>query len=113
MIAPFTTDPEVVQATGRRLRSDPARWPIGHSETFVVGCGYAARQFGGAGDVIIVRLSDGAAWIPQSQPEFTWVWVAGFTCDEFFGLARGPIEGEVTTIARMRLDALGEPLPPD
>ena len=115
MTAPFTTDPEVVQATGRRLRSDPARWLIGHSETFVVGCGYAARAFGGDGDVIIVRLSDGAAWIPESRPEFTWVGVVGVTCDEFFGLAAGPIEGAplTVTIARMRLDALGEPLPPD
>ncbi|MBI4704836.1 MAG: hypothetical protein HY744_27345, partial [Deltaproteobacteria bacterium] len=107
MTAKFTTDPEKVKATARRLRSQPSQC-IGCSG-FVVGCGYAAHE-GCCNNSYVVRLSDGVAWqIPGKYPDPMLQTPIGLTCEEVFVLA----EIGRTTIARIRLDSLGPGMPPD
>jgi hypothetical protein len=106
MTAPFTTDPDVVARTERRLRSQPD-YPVQVNE-WVVGCGYAARDTNNK--VFVVRLSDGWAWYLPSTPTQFIGRPIGLTCDEvfFFGKVNG-----VHNIMRVRLDSLGPGLPPD
>jgi hypothetical protein len=119
MTAPFTTDPETVKATARRLRSDLGRIGI---EPFGVGCGFAGRTFevdadaGSAAslDLLIVRLSDGVSWIVDAPPISTGVAfmsALGFTCEEVF--AKVQFADDAVTIVRIRLDSLGSGIPPD
>jgi hypothetical protein len=119
MTAPFSTDPDVVKATARRLRSDPGQIGI---EAFAVGCGYAARTFyvdvdagsGASGDLLIVRLTDGVSWIVDAPPVSTGVIFAralGFTCEEVFALVQFP--DDALSFVRMRLDSLGPGITPD
>lgn len=110
MTAPFATDPELLKSTARRLRSDPNGRLVGFSETFVVGCGLAAHRVGGDHSLLIVRLSDGFSWRLPDQPDFRWGQAFGITCDELFAEA---VLETGSTIARLRLDSLGAPMPPD
>lgn len=111
MTAPFTTDPQAVQA--RRLRSFTKQ--IG-AHAFAVGCGYAVNSWGN--DAIVVRLSDGVSWMLHSTPgvpfsspaNTTYANPIGITCDEVF--IHGSYGG-VQTIVRIRLDSLGPGTPPD
>jgi hypothetical protein len=108
MTSPFTTNPDKLKP--RRLRSHPYN-TIGN-ERFKVGCGYAAHlsvdQFGVG--VMVIRLSDGVAWVVPYTPEFKNPTVLGVTCDEVFFL--NETKGR-STIARVRIDSLGPGLPPD
>jgi hypothetical protein len=107
MTAPYTTDPQVAQASTRRLRTDIRPfypWP------FRVGCGYASRQSGlddGGSALIVVRLSDGWSWFIHGKDPMNYPMMPlGLTCDELF----------LTTpnsIARVRLDSLGPGMAPD
>ncbi|MBK8998790.1 MAG: hypothetical protein IPM35_23960 [Myxococcales bacterium] len=119
MTAPFTTDPDAVKQTAKRLRSDPGQIGL---DWFVVGCGYAARVYwenagaGGAAsqDLMIVRLSDGVSWIYDAPPLSTGFRLSGalgITCDEVFAHAQFP--DDAVTIIRVRLDSLGPGIPPD
>jgi hypothetical protein len=113
MTAPYSTDPAVVQATARKLRSEPNGQLVGTDERWVVGCGYAAHHARRANLLMIARLSDGAMWaIPDPQVgAYMWGATLGVTCDEVFvGVFFRPNGG---TIARIRLDSLGPPLPPE
>ncbi|MBI4705154.1 MAG: hypothetical protein HY744_28945, partial [Deltaproteobacteria bacterium] len=106
--AKFTTDPEKVKATARRLRSQPSKC-IGCSG-FVVGCGYAAHE-GCCNNSYVVRLSDGVSWdLPGKYPDPMLDTPVGLTCEEVFVL--GELDGR-TTIARIRLDSLGPGTAPD
>ncbi|MBK7581228.1 MAG: hypothetical protein IPI67_13565 [Myxococcales bacterium] len=113
MTAPFTTDPAVVKATAKRLRSDPGQlnvFPYG------IGCGYAARQLftTDSTQLLVVRLSDGTSWTVQAPPlatEVQFMSVLGVTCDEVFVKVQFP--DEANAIVRIRLDSLGPGLPPD
>lgn len=119
MTAPFTTDPDAVKQTAKRLRSDPGQIGL---DWFVVGCGYAARVYyentdAGAGasqDLMIVRISDGMSWIydaPALSTGFRLDGVLGITCDEVFAHAQFP--DDAVTIIRVRLDSLGPGIAPD
>lgn len=115
MTAPFTTNP--VDLAPRRLRSDVHAHDTGASdESWVVGCGRAARAGADRSDVQIVRLSDGQAWFLPHQ-EFIWesAAVTGLTCDEIFLTVLTWVDGEPQgiTVQRIRLDALGDGVPPD
>ena len=114
MTAPFTTDPDVVKTTAKRLRSDPDQmspYPYG------IGCGYAGRQFysGTSNDGLLVRLSDGVSWIidaPDSPPgDYQFLGVLGFTCEELF--ATFQFQDDAVSIIRIKLDSLGPGIPPD
>ena len=116
MTAPFTTDPAVVASQARVVREE-------HDGSFVpytayrVGCGYAAHITIGS-DLVVVRLSDGAQWVVERLPSpdtYSWSFgqVMGVTCDEVF-LPFSSNEGyppntSTSSIARIRLDSLGEP----
>src|SRR5690606_30746901 len=64
MTAPFTSDPASLMP--RRLRSQPGQ--VAQVRPWVVGCGYAAMDNGGA-QKLVVRLSDGWMWnVPTTQP---------------------------------------------
>jgi len=119
MTAPFTTDPEAVKQTAKRLRSDPGQIGL---DWFVVGCGYAARVYwenAGAGaaasqDLMVVRLSDGVSWIYDAPPlstGFRLSGVLGVNCDEVF--AHAQFLDDAVTIIRVRLDSLGPGIAPD
>jgi hypothetical protein len=106
MTAPFTTDPAAL--VPRRLRSQP--YPYLGPTQFEVGCGYAAHP-GGANDVLVVRLSDGASWlIPYAPPDFNASKPIGLTCEHVYVFGR--FEGR-DSIIRVKLDSLGAPMPPD
>ena len=108
MTSPLTTNPEKLKP--RRLRSHPFH-TIGN-ERYKVGCGYAGHRMldqTGVGTMVI-RLSDGVAWIVPHTPEFKLLNPMGVTCDEVF--FRVEIAGR-STIARVRIDSLGPGLPPD
>lgn len=114
MTSPFTTDPAALEP--RRLRSDPST-SFGLSETgYRVACGHAAKTGETPQDVRIVRLSDGHAW-QILHTELTWQSsaIVGLTCDEVFLVVQFWEDGEPmgSTIQRIRLDALGEGIPPD
>lgn len=118
MTAPFTTDPAVVMATQKRLRSDP--WHL-TPHAFGVGCGHAGRHMftdhGGGSlsrDLLIVRLSDGVSWVvgaPPASSNMMFSHVLGFTCEEVFAAAQFP--DDTSTIVRIRLDSLGPGVAPD
>ncbi|MCC6528347.1 MAG: hypothetical protein IT373_37225, partial [Polyangiaceae bacterium] len=108
MTAPYTTDSGTVNATARRLRSDPDEC-IGCDE-FQVGCGYAAHPAEG-NNVLVVRISDGWSWrVPSVWPGDVLSYALGVTCDEVF--VAGTVSG-VHNIARIRLDSLGQGEAPD
>jgi hypothetical protein len=112
MTSPFMTDPEKLKP--RRLRKYPDA-TLGE-KGFVVGCGYAAYEYedpeqdGRA--TMVIRLSDGVAWIVTLAPQFTFLQPLGLTCEEVFiqGYSYSPYE---VNIARVRIDSLGPGLPPD
>jgi len=119
-VAPFTTDP--TQIVKRALRSDLSGYPFGTSP-FVVGCGYAARTTemkrdgGFQRGTLLMRLSDGYAWLLPDGAGVDWGWRVplAITCDEIFVLvSEKPTPSSVprTTVARVRLDSLGPPTPP-
>ncbi len=105
MTAPYTTHPDALAP--RRLRSQP-RNSFG-VYAFAVGCGRALYPLGN-GTLLLVRIADGASWTigPDEHTEF--LEHIGLSCEHLYGLAQ--VDG-VLTIARVRLDALGEPMPPD
>jgi hypothetical protein len=112
MIAPFTTDPAIAQATAKRVRSDIGGMT---QKPYAVGCGYAVRttvQPPPVNNALqVTRLSDGAAWILYGDaPAIIWDTALGVTCDEAF--LEVAVHGDIR-IVRLRLDSLGEPLPPD
>ena len=119
MTAPFTTDPAVVKAKAKRLRSDPGQLAV---EPFGIGCGHAGRVIyvpaadGGADTnaLLIVRLSDGVSWQVNGPPYDSgmhFATVLGFSCDEVFSKVQFP--DDASTVVRIRLDSLGPGTPPD
>ena len=116
MTAPYTTDPSTRIATERRLRSDLKIWDGGY---WAVGCGYAARRLGTADlhhGMMVVRISDGRSWVfPGGAPGasvYSWGEPLGLSCEELY-ISMKPAGDQGYTIARIRLDSLGEGLPPD
>jgi hypothetical protein len=112
MVSPYTFDR--TQLEPRRLRADSNG---GLGDPWRVGCGHASRRsLAAPSQVQIVRLEDGAAWMLDPTVSDTWAWVrpVGITCDHVYVEAkvRG-IERMHGTIARVRIDSLGEGLPPD
>ncbi len=107
--APYTSDPNALEP--RRLRSQIALGETLGYDPWVVGCGHAARGGGGNGNIMVVRLSDGWAWVvPHAEPD-TMIWkTLGLTCEELFGY--GYVGGK-SNIARVRLDSLGPGIAPD
>jgi len=109
MTAPYTADSSTM--TARRLRPDIETALVGTNSNWVVGCGLAAHSFDG--DLLVVRLSDGASWTLTMSLDPIWAWIkaVGITCTEVFvSIARGPaVTGNLT---RVRLDSLGPPQPP-
>jgi len=116
MTVPFTTDPAVVAAEARVVREerDGSIWP---EAAYRVGCGYAARRTDMA-ELAVTRLADGAEWIVErSAPPDRGSWsfgpALGVTCDEVF-VELFSDDGyypntHMWSIARIRLDSLGEP----
>lgn len=115
--APFTTDPRAVER--RRLRKDMALGMGTYAKQFAVGCGHAGRYIAESGlDAQLVRLSDGVAWrLTGAQLQFRWSRVLGISCDHAYVQVAYDAVGKgspgQTTIVRVRLDELGEGLPPD
>ncbi len=116
MTAKFTADP--AELVPKRVRSYPSGRISGHDGSSVTGCGHAAYLFdGGAGindnRLLIVRLSDGAAWMLRSADDKSWLWgpTLAMTCDELFVTVGN--KGSGNTVRRVRLDSLGPALPPD
>lgn len=118
--APFTTTAALVQK--RLLRSDLSGYSFG-VRPFVVGCGYAARTGfvkegpGEKGGTMLIRLADGHMWLLPSGPALEWSWQKplAVTCDEVFVLIQSTVTAAQPvrqTIARVRIDSLGAPLPP-
>ncbi|MCL2824145.1 MAG: hypothetical protein FWD57_09150 [Polyangiaceae bacterium] len=116
MTAPFTTDPAVVASNARVVRAEHDGFFVPYA-AYRVGCGHAAHiTF--KSDLVVVRLSDGAQWIVERFPppdRDSWAFdsVLGLTCDEVF-LGLGSNEGyypgtSTVSIARIRIDSLGEP----
>lgn len=110
--APFTRDPSKLQR--RVLRNDMGSAGFA-SGRFAVGHGYAGH---GSGDStafvgsMIVRLSDGAAWLLPGRNGAPVIFqdVLAFTADEAFTLVR---DEHGTNVYRVRLDSLGAfALPP-
>jgi hypothetical protein len=117
MTAPYTTEPQVLAQTEKRLRSDPGQlspYPYG------IGCGYAARPISRAKgsststDLMVVRLSDGVSWFIESPPldqGFKFLPALGITCDEI--VTRVQFPDDAVTIVRIPLDSLGPGIAPD
>jgi hypothetical protein len=108
----FTVDPKEVEATKKRLRKDPFKYP--GSSPWVVGCGYAARSVGTS--TVVVRLSDGWAWELEKSDTYSFN-VNAVTCEDIRGggiyITGDPLTNN-HTYYRIRLDSLGPPtLPPD
>ena len=81
----------------------------------MVGCGLAAQASRNPCVLTILRIDDGLAWyVPctESGNDWTWLRALGITCDEVF-VVTSYSEKQRTTIARVRIDSLGEPVPPD
>lgn len=116
MTAPFSTDEATVAKTTKRLHSDPGGISI---KRYVTGCGYAAiwanmAPKGLLNGLFVVRLSDGISWlIPGAKQvsDFAIKDVFGITCDEVFVTMKTKTTS--INIARIRLDSLGQSLPPD
>jgi len=115
MTSKFSTNASEIQP--RRL----TRWPQSHVSTTVppqIGCGFASFRYvlgfpqsTGAG-LLIVRLSDGVAWVLPSASISTadgWGEPIATTCDEVFARYQGHA---YETIRRVRLDSLGPGTPP-
>ncbi len=110
--APYTTDPDVLAATARRLRKD--RGGIG-VDPFAVGSGYAMRTVG-TGGLLVIRLADGFVTFLNDKPEGTnlrWGDVLGITSEELFVTLYYEEGFAGETIARIRIDSLPFDLPPD
>ncbi len=110
MTAPFTTDPAQLEATSRRVRAEIGGQLVGRSESWKVGCGFAARGAFRANGLVVVRLADGAAWFLPTVSGLSWGETLGVTCEEIFTIAQTP-RGDL--VARVKIDSLGAPLPPD
>lgn len=110
MTAKFTTDPDKLEP--RRVRSEPA---YGVVYDYKVGCGYAAHE-AGKYKIQITRLSDGTAWMITGDADGLQVALPmGVTCDDFFfGADYRDAKGDIASnVFRVRLDSLGEGIPPD
>jgi hypothetical protein len=110
MTAPFTTDAASVQATQRRLRSDPGQLS---TDVYGIGCGYAGRVIA-AKDLLVVRLSDGVSWTITGSLErdgVKFMQLLGFTCEELFAAAQ--YADDAVTVVRIPLASLGPGDPPD
>jgi len=120
MAAPYTTDPQQVQATQRPLRqelkSDANIWL--DEQGWRVGCGYAARTTWRRA-IAVVRIGDGAMWfIPRVvDPNWSWAKVLGVSSEHIYVIASSvisaPVYPEGMVVARFKLSSLGEPLSPD
>jgi len=121
--SPYATSTAALKP--RILRSDISGYGFGTS-TFVVGCGYAARSTfleptpgSFVNIVILVRLSDGHAWMLPDDPStgFAYRTALGLTCDELYALVEiregdGGTAASHFNVARVRLDSLGPGVPP-
>ncbi|AKV03285.1 hypothetical protein AKJ09_09948 [Labilithrix luteola] len=111
--AKYTTNPEVVRATRRRVRSEYPQIP-GNMHN-VVGCGYAVHSVRTTSPGLgwrLIRLSDGMAWEGIEAPGDRYVYdrPLAVTCDEIF--LSGFVNGR-PNIARVRIDSLGPGTPAD
>jgi hypothetical protein len=118
--AKYTTNPQTLEATKRRVRSEPAAY-YGADE--VVGCGYAAHKINVKSSeptwphlgIRLVRLADGVSWelLPNTELQFymlTFDSPLAITCEELFiGTAAGSEPG----LVRIRIDSLGPGIQPD
>jgi hypothetical protein len=108
MTAPYTTDPEVLLQTQRKVRKDIRIVPPG----YVVGCGYAAKVQVVEGELVsytsLVRLSDGAEWKLKPKNSKYPMPPVGITCEELFVEPPSTLRAE---IAALRIDSLGPPTP--
>jgi hypothetical protein len=102
MTAPFTGDPDKLDA--RRLRGQPGQ--VGEVWPWVVGCGFGA--FDNQGQKLVVRLSDGWMWVVPTFPGLSRP--VGVTCEHV--ILRATLATH-STLVRIRLDSLGDGLPPD
>lgn len=102
--APATTSPETLAATSRRItKAASAR---GTSSPWAVGCGYAAQRWEYL--LQVVRLSDGASWRYElGDGVHIFFGPRAITCEHIYGTI------DTGESARIRLDKLGEPLPPE
>lgn len=118
--AKYSLDPATVNATKRRVRSEPrAAW--GHR--YAVGCGYAAIQSypeiptgWGQSGFRLIRLSDGRSWpilddSEAQQGELHFAEPLGITCEHVYLHAWSSYAN--TEAVRIRLDSLGEGIAPD
>lgn len=109
MTSPFTTDPSRVQP--RRLRSD-ADLHFGTGLT-QIGCGFASWVRTDA--IRVVRLSDGTSWLLSNVSGTPWHWTEplAVTCTHLYASVQVQMGdgGWTTTIARIRLDSLGDGIP--
>lgn len=106
MTSPFAGAASGIQA--RRVRSE-SYWGFGTSP-FVVGCGYAAREYATQTETgtRIVRLSDGQMWKLTSGGGKSWQKPVAITCQELFVNTRDALDvGSAGNLARVRLDSLG------
>ncbi|MBI5544389.1 MAG: hypothetical protein HY901_10895, partial [Deltaproteobacteria bacterium] len=123
MTGPYTTDPEQLKTTARRLRSDFGSFS---PYPYHVGCGYAARVIGmnQSFALFIVRLRDGVSWIiPDGQQTGSWRFglaSIGIACNtageqvEVLSTFYGPETwAQRVTMVRIPLANLGPGLPPD
>jgi len=118
MTAPFTTDP-VVFASQTRMLGREWEAPAWETSSYRVGCGYAAHATH-EGALILTRLADGANWTVRwhyYSDRDTWNFgkVLGVTCEEVFAVlySRDGYPGtRYGSVARIRIDSLGEPSPP-
>jgi hypothetical protein len=109
MTAPYSTDPEVVLKTQRKIKKDIQQMsPPG----YVVGCGYASKvksaEDGSGSYTSLVRLSDGAEWKLKPKNSKYIMPPVGITCEELFVQPPSTIRPE---IAALRIDSLGPPTP--
>ncbi len=115
MTAPYTTNAATAQAQKRRLRSEAGG--LFRGAPFVVGCGFAAHEFGyelEAGvqqGTRVVRLSDGVSWRLIDDDARGWARPVAITCSEVF--VNTFYVGTGYNLARVRLDSLGPGDPPD
>jgi hypothetical protein len=109
--APFTTKREDLKTTARRVTRARAAVSL---RPWAIGCGFAAMSFSDdeyTKAIQVVRLSDGRTWIIDNQgiPNFSWGRALWITCTELFTQMN---DGK-STVARIRLDSLGEGQPPE
>jgi hypothetical protein len=96
----------------RRLRSDQGKLFGLEEGQFVVGCGFAARMLSTGQDLEVVRLGDGAGWTLLGKSGWRYMRPLGLTCDELVATVQVPLP-VARAVVRIRLDALGDPTPPD